>query len=142
MTKFMSGSFPKFLTERILNCFGILLATRPIQASKILDMLQLLMLMFPHHSGKTEDRRLSRSVIGPTDWSCCNKMHKKVREMQNVCTTEACQTMKEAAESRCDERMLPLLHGVNNELIAAEAKYHKSCFTSYVGKSNLKHQAF
>lgn len=58
--------------------------------------------------------------------------------MQNVCTAEACQTIKEAAESRCDEQMLHLLRGVNNELIAAEAKYHKSCFASYVSKSNLK----
>jgi len=97
-------------------------------------------------SGRTEDRRLSRSAIGPTDWSCClfccNKTHKKVREMQNVCTMEACQTIKEAAESRCNERILHLLHGVNNELVAAEAKYHKSCFASYVSKSNLKHHAF
>ena len=39
-------------------------------------------------SGNTEDRRLSRSAIAPTDWSCClfccNKTHKKVREMQSV----------------------------------------------------------
>ena len=97
-------------------------------------------------SGNTEDRRLSRSAIAPTDWSCClfccNKTHKKVREMQSVCTLGACQTIKEAAESKCDERMLHILRGVNNELIAAEAKYHKSCFASYVSKSNLKHQTF
>ena len=59
-----------------------------------------------------------------------------------MCTTEACQTIKEATESRCDEQMLHLLCGVNNELIAAEAKYHKSCFALYVSKSNLKHQVF
>ena len=35
--------------------------------------------------------------------------------------------------------MLHILRGVNNDLIAAEAKYHKSCFASYVSKSNLKH---
>ena len=85
-------------------------------------------------SGNTEDRRLSRSAIAPTDWSCClcccNKTHKKVREMQSVCTLGACQTIKEAAESKCDERMLHILRGVNNYLIAAEAKYHKSCFAS------------
>ena len=50
--------------------------------------------------------------------------------MQNVCTLGACQTIKEAAESKCDERMLHILRGVNNYLIAAEAKYHKSCFAS------------
>ena len=62
--------------------------------------------------------------------------------MQNVCTFEACQTIKKAAESKGDERMLHLLRGVNNDLIATEAKYHKNCFASYVSKSNLKHQSF
>ena len=38
--------------------------------------------------------------------------------------------------------MLHILRGVNNDLIAAEPKYHKSCFASYVSKSNLKHQTF
>ena len=38
--------------------------------------------------------------------------------------------------------MLHILRGVNNDLIAAEAKYHKSCFASYVSKSNLKLQTF
>lgn len=38
--------------------------------------------------------------------------------------------------------MLHLLCGVNNDLIATEAKYHKNCFASYVSKSNLKHQSF
>ena len=66
----------------------------------------------------------------------------KVREMQSVCTLGACQTIKEAAESNCDEQMLHILRGVSNDLIAAEAKYHKSCFASYVSKSNLKHQTF
>lgn len=38
--------------------------------------------------------------------------------------------------------MLHCLLSVNNDLIAAKAKYHKDCFSSYVGKSNLKHQGF
>ena len=38
--------------------------------------------------------------------------------------------------------MLHVLISVNNDLIAAEAKYHKTCFASYVSKSNLKHQGF
>lgn len=62
--------------------------------------------------------------------------------MQNVCTFEACQTKKKAAESRGDERMIHLLRGVNNDFIATGAKYHKNCFASYVSKSNLKHQSF
>lgn len=38
--------------------------------------------------------------------------------------------------------MLHCLLSVNNDLIAAKAKYHKDCFSSYVSKSNLKHQGF
>lgn len=84
-------------------------------------------------SFNVEEKRFSRSAITPTDWSsclfCCNKTHKKVREMQNVCTFEACQTITEkAVESKGDEQMLHLLRGVNNDLIATEAKYHKNCF--------------
>ena len=48
------------------------------------------------------------------------KLTKKVREMQDVFTFEACQTIKKAAKSKGDERMLHLLYGVNNDLIAAE----------------------
>lgn len=38
--------------------------------------------------------------------------------------------------------MLHILRGVNEDLVAAEAKYHKSCFGSYTSKSNIKHRAF
>ena len=38
--------------------------------------------------------------------------------------------------------MLHVLISVNNDLIAAEAKYHKTCFASYISKSNLKHKSF
>eukprot|EP00794_Sanderia_malayensis_P016394 gene16394-18032_t len=38
----------------------------------------------------------------------------------------------EAAENKGDEEMLHTLISVNNDLIAAEAKYHKNCFASYV----------
>ena len=31
---------------------------------------------------------------------------------------------------------------MNGDLVAAEAKYHKSCFSSYTRKSNIKHRAF
>lgn len=33
--------------------------------------------------------------------------------------------------------MLHILHGVNGDLIAAEAKYHKNCFTTYVSKKTM-----
>ncbi|KAK3729921.1 hypothetical protein QZH41_018079 [Actinostola sp. cb2023] len=62
--------------------------------------------------------------------------------MNNVRTFEACNTIKTVAEATDDHRILHILRGVNNDLVAAEAKYHKSCFASYTSKSNLKHKTF
>ncbi|KAK3700422.1 hypothetical protein QZH41_004482 [Actinostola sp. cb2023] len=80
------------------------------------------------------------------DWSKClfcgNKTYKKSKEMNNVSTFEACNTIKTVAEATDDHRILHILRGVNNDLVAAEAKYHKSCFASYTSKSNLKHKTF
>ena len=42
-------------------------------------------------------------------------------------------------EANNDEGMLHTLRRVN-DLIAAEAKYHKSCYGSYTSKSNLRLQ--
>ena len=96
-----------------------------------------------------EIHRVSRSSAGVyTDWSKCficrNKTYKKCREMHNVCTFEACESVRnlKAAESKGDERMLHVLLSVNNDLIAAEAKYHKTCFASYISRSNLRHKSF
>ena len=90
--------------------------------------------------------RASRSAGTPKDWTKCfichNKTHKKIRDMHNICTFEACKSIRQAAESKGDDEMLHALHSVNNDLIAAEAKYHKACFASYVSRSNLKHQSF
>ena len=96
--------------------------------------------------GKEVQSRTSRSSVNPTDWSKClfcrNKTHKKVAAMYNVCTFEASERIRKAAEVKGDEQMLHCLRSVNNDLIAAEAKYHKDCLSSYVSKSNLKHQGF
>ena len=62
--------------------------------------------------------------------------------MHNVCTFEACESVRKATESKGDERMLHVLLSVNNDLIAAEAKYHKTCFASYISRSNLRHKSF
>ena len=62
--------------------------------------------------------------------------------MYNVSTFEASESIKNAADAKGDESMLHCLLSVNNDLIAAKAKYHKNCFSSYVSKSNLKHQGF
>lgn len=46
--------------------------------------------------------------------------HKKVAAMYNVCTFEASERIRKAAEVKGDERMLHCLLSVNNDLIAAE----------------------
>ena len=47
-----------------------------------------------------------------------------------------------SAESKGDEKILNALITVNTDLIAAEAKYHKTGFSSYVSKYNLKHRGY
>jgi len=44
----------------------------------------------------------------------------------NVSTFEACQSIKKAAINNGDEDMMRLLIGIKDDLIAAEAKYHKN----------------
>ena len=59
--------------------------------------------------------------------------------MYNVSTFQACESIKNAADVKGDESVLHCLLRVNNDLIAAEAKYRRDCFSSYVSKSNVKH---
>ena len=84
--------------------------------------------------------RTFRSEMAPVDWSKClickNKTYKKNRDLTNVRTFEACQTIRLAAERKGDTSMLHILNGVNGDLIAAEAKYHKNCFATYVSKKS------
>jgi hypothetical protein len=79
---------------------------------------------------KEEENRVTRSVKSPRDWSRCfickNKTYKKEKKMINVCTFEACDSVRKAAESKEDLDMLHTLRSVNYDLIAAEAKYHKN----------------
>lgn len=60
--------------------------------------------------------------------------------MINVCTFEACDSVRKAAESKEDLDMLHTLRSVNYDLIAAEGKYHKNCFALYISKKSLKYQ--
>lgn len=87
-----------------------------------------------------------RSKSSPFDSSKClicgNKSYKKCKEMNNASSFEARDAIKKAAEAKDDQRILHILRGVNEDLVAAEAKYHKSCFGSYTSKSNIKHRAF
>ena len=74
-----------------------------------------------------DSSRTFRSGMAPVDWSKClickNKTYKKSRDLTNVCTFEACESIRLAAERKGD-------------IIAAEAKYHKNCFVTYVSKKS------
>ncbi|KAK3734695.1 hypothetical protein QZH41_002114 [Actinostola sp. cb2023] len=61
-------------------------------------------------------------------------------EFRGVANPDTCENVKKAAETKADEGMLHILRSVNNDLMAAEAKYHKNCFALYVSKINLKKQ--
>lgn len=62
--------------------------------------------------------------------------------MHNVFTFKVCELVPKAAERMGHEGMLHFLISINNDLIAAEAKYHKTCFASYISKPNLKYKSF
>ena len=89
----------------------------------------------------------TRSPFYIHDWSTCLfckcKTHKKIKETINVSTFEACESIRYSAEAKGDEGLLHIIRGVNYNLrIAAEAKYHKNCFATYVSKRNLKYSSF
>lgn len=93
----------------------------------------------PEGSTEEKTRRVSRSERSLIDWSKCfvckHKTYKKVTEMISVSTYEACHSIKKAATIKGDEDMLHVLRGVNDDLIAAKAKYHKNCYALYVMNS-------
>lgn len=97
-------------------------------------------------SGIIEVSRKSRSQTSPTDWTKCifcnKKTHKKVPEMVAASTFKACDSILQAAKQQGDENMLLVLRGVNNDLVAAEAKYHKACYSSYVSMKPLMPQLY
>ena len=88
--------------------------------------------------------RILRPMVPTTDWSKCvfckNRTHRKNRELHSVSTLKACNTILDAANSKADEEMLHILREVNNNLVAAKAKYHKVYHACYVGKRNIEHQ--
>ena len=58
--------------------------------------------------------------------------------MQNVSTIEVANTVRQSAEAKGDQDMRHLLLGINMDLVASEAKYHKTCFASYVSVRHLR----
>ena len=61
---------------------------------------------------------------------CKKATHKKERAMQNVSMFEAVNNIRQCAEAKGDQDMLCVLLGVSHDLVAVEAKYHKTCFAS------------
>jgi len=119
------------------NCYASYTSEQNIRYSTSSDPLK-------QKSRQDEDgvvsSRTFRSGMAPVDFSKClickNNTYKKSRDLTNVCTFEACQSIRSAAERKGDSSMLHILNGVNGDLIAAEAKYHKNCFATYVSKKS------
>ena len=84
----------------------------------------------------------STSNFDGIDWSKCfickKKTYKKVTELVNISTFEACQSIAKAASIKNDEHMLHVLRSVNHNLVATEAMYHKNCYALYVAASTKK----
>ena len=65
------------------------------------------------------------------------KRKKKIKHMTMVRQFQACQTIVQTATVKGDEDILRVTGAVNNDLVAAEARYHKACHATYISKNNL-----
>ena len=65
--------------------------------------------------------RIFRSAMAPVDWSRCfickNKTHKKNRDLINLCTFEACESIRIAAERKGDSSMCNIGYCPNDRWI-------------------------
>ena len=69
------------------------------------------------------------------------KRIKKIKQMTMVRQFQACETIVQTATVKGDEDILLRVTGaVNNDLVAAEARYHKACHATYISKNNLHYQ--
>ena len=64
------------------------------------------------------------------------KRKKKIKQMTMVRQFQACET----ATVKGDEDILRVTSAVNNDLVAAEARYHKACHATYISKNNLHYE--
>lgn len=66
-----------------------------------------------------------------------NQRYEKLVELQ---TCQAATKLREAAQIRCDERILLCIMAVNDplDLVALEVKYHRSCYITYTHPRYLK----
>ena len=69
---------------------------------------------------------------------CKKRTYKKSKDLTNVCTFQASENIRKAAEAQGDESMLHVLRNISYDLIASEAKYHKNCYSLYILKKDPK----
>ena len=50
---------------------------------------------------------------------------------------QACETIVQTATVKGDEDILRVTGAVNNDLVTAEARYHKAYHATYISKNNL-----
>ena len=58
-------------------------------------------------------------------------------QMTMVRQFQACETIVQTATVKGDEDILRVTGAVNNDLVAAEARYNKACHATYISKNNL-----
>ena len=68
------------------------------------------------------------------------KRKKKIKQMTIVRQFQACETIVQTATVKGDEDILRVTGAVNNDLVAAEARYHKACHATYISKNNLHYE--
>ena len=71
---------------------------------------------------------------------CKKKTQKKIKQMTMVRQFQACETIVQTATVKSDEDILRVTGAVNNDLVAAEARYHKACHATYISKNNLHYE--
>ena len=73
-------------------------------------------------------------------FSVRRKRKKKTKQMTMVRQFQACETIVQTATVKGDEDILRVTGAVNNDLVAAEARYHKACHATYIAKNNLHYE--
>ena len=53
---------------------------------------------------------------------------------------QACEAIVQTATVKGDEDILRVTGAVNNDLVAAEARYHIACHSKYISKNNLHYE--
>ena len=71
---------------------------------------------------------------------CKKKTQKKTMTMAR--TFQACETIVQTATVKGEEDILRVTGAVNNDLVAAEARYHKACHATYryISKNKLHYE--